>query len=73
MPEGKIEQDKGGLDNVHVRGEGAVSKEFRVDPIENITCEQNLNMRKTRRHKMMLMVDSSSVVEGGQIWDIIGR
>lgn len=30
---------------MHVGREGAISKEFRVDPIENVTFEQNLNMR----------------------------
>lgn len=30
---------------MHVGGEGPISKEFRVDPTENVTFEQNLNMR----------------------------
>lgn len=95
---------------MHVGREGAISKEFRVDPIENVTFEQNLNMRanhayfrgntlyrglrwkyayqkeseqamearaeaerESRWQERMFMVDSSGVVEGGQIWDIIGR
>lgn len=30
----KIEQDKGGLENAHVGGEGTVNKELRVGPSE---------------------------------------